>query len=150
MTKSFRELSDHDFRINLKEQIQLFQLKMKNSYRTKKTLFANTFNNYFTDVTHSLGLKKKNIGLQNSLSKIVKTFRKFEGIKTIKQSQQEAENYAFSFKVISEQEVKNAIKDLTISKSTISGDIPTKIYKYTTLRFWLEYHQKQYICSDLL
>ena len=56
---------------------------MKNSYRTKKTLFANTFNNYFTDVTHSLGLKK-NIGLQNSLSKIVKTFRKFEGIKTIK------------------------------------------------------------------
>ena len=146
MTKSFRELSDHDFRINLKEQIQLFQLKMKNSYRTKKTLFANTFNNYFTDVTHSLGLKKKNIGLQNSLSKIVKTFRKFEGIKTIKQSQQEAENYAFSFKVISEQEVKNAIKDLTISKSTISGDIPTKIYKYTTLRFWLEYHQKQYIC----
>ena len=70
MTKSFRELSDHDFRINLKEQIQLFQLKMKNSYRTKKTLFANTFNNYFTDVTHSLGLKKKDIELENTLAKI--------------------------------------------------------------------------------
>ena len=43
---------------------------MKNSYRTKKTLFANTFNNYFTDVTHSLGLKKKDIELENTLAKI--------------------------------------------------------------------------------
>ena len=27
---------------------------------------ANTFNNYFTDVTYSLGLKKKKIGLENT------------------------------------------------------------------------------------
>ena len=33
------------------------------------------------------------------------------------------------FKVISEEEVKCAIKDLPINKSTISGDIPTKILK---------------------
>ena len=87
---------------------------------------ANTFNNYFTDVTHSFGLKKKNIGLENSLSKIVKTFRNFESIKKIKESQQGAENSSFSFKVISEEEVKNAIKDLPINKSTISGDTTTK------------------------
>ena len=93
---------------------------MKKSYRT--------FNNYFTDVTHSLGLKKKNIGLENTLSKIVKKFRNFERIK-IKESQQAAKNSAFSFKVFSEEEVKNAIKDLPINKSTISGDIPTKILK---------------------
>ena len=32
-----------------------------------------------------------------------------------------------SHKVISEEEVKNAIKDLPINKSTISGNAPTKI-----------------------
>ena len=48
---------------------------------------ANTFNNYFTDVTHSLGLKEKNIGLENTLSKIVKNSRNFESIKKIKESQ---------------------------------------------------------------
>ena len=70
---------------------------------------AITFNNYFTDVTHSLGLKKKNIGLENSLSKIVKTFRNFESIKNIKESQQAAENSSFSIKTISGEEVKIAI-----------------------------------------
>ena len=44
---------------------------------------ANTFINYFTDVTHSLGLKKINIGLENTLSKIVKKFRNSESIKEI-------------------------------------------------------------------
>ena len=77
---------------------------------------ANTFNNYFTDVTHSLGLKKKNIGLENTLSKIVESL---EGV----------ENFLFLFKVISEEEVKNAIKDLPLNRSTISGDIPTEILK---------------------
>ena len=47
---------------------------------------ANTFINYFTDVTHSLGLKKKNIGLENDLSKILKNFRNSESIKKIKES----------------------------------------------------------------
>ena len=59
----------------------------------------------------------------------MKTFRNFESIKKIKESQQGAENPSFSFKVISEEEVKNAIKDLPINNSTISGDIPTKILK---------------------
>ena len=56
---------------------------------------TNTFNNYFTDVTHSLGLEKKNIGIENTLSKTVKNFRKFESIKKIKKSQQAAENSSF-------------------------------------------------------
>ena len=90
---------------------------------------ANTFNNYFTDVTHSLGLKKKNIGLENTLTKIVKTFRNFESMQKINESQQAVENFLFLFKVISEEEVKNAIKDLPLNRSTISGDIPTEILK---------------------
>ena len=55
--------------------------------------------------------------------------RNFESIKKIKESQQGAENFSFLFKVISKEEVKNAIKGLPITKSTISGDIPTKILK---------------------
>ena len=90
---------------------------------------VNTFNNYFTDVTHSFGLKKKNIGLEISLSKIVNNSRNFEGIKKIKESQEAAENSSFLFKVISKEEVKNAIKTLSINKSTISDDIPTKLFK---------------------
>ena len=64
-------------------------------------------------VTLSLGLKKKNIRLENTLSKIVKYCK----------------NSSFSFKVINKEEVKNAIKDLPINKSTIYGDIPIKILK---------------------
>ena len=88
---------------------------------------ANTFNNHLTDVTHSLGLTKKNIGHENTLSKIVETFRDFESIKKIKESRQGAENSSFSFKIITEEEVKNAIKYLPTNKSTILGDIPTNI-----------------------
>ena len=59
----------------------------------------------------------------------MKNFRNFESIKKIKESQQTAGNSSFSFKIISEEEVKNAIKDLPINKSTISVDITTKILK---------------------
>ena len=51
------------------------------------------FSNYFIDATHSLCLKKKNIGLKNALSKIVNNFRNSEGIKKIKESQQAPENF---------------------------------------------------------
>ena len=67
-------------------------------------------------VTLSLGLKKKNIRLENTLSKIVKYCK----------------NSSFSFKVINKEEVKNTIKDLPIHKSTIYGDIPIKILKQYT------------------
>ena len=89
---------------------------------------ANTFSNYFTDVTHFLGLRKKNIGLEKPLSKIVENFRISGSIIKIKEFQEAAENSSF-FKVIGEEEVKNTIKDLPITKSVISGDIPTKILK---------------------
>ena len=92
---------------------------MKQIFQDGKA-FASTFNYYFTDVIHSFGLKKKNVGLKNTISKIVKNFRNFQSIKKIKESQQAAENSLFSLKIISEEEVKNPIKDLPISKSIIS------------------------------
>ena len=78
-----------------------------------KKSIVNTFNNYFTDLNHSLGLKKKNIRLEDTLSKTVKNFKNFESINKIKESQQAAENSSILFKVISEEEVKNVIKDFT-------------------------------------
>ena len=59
----------------------------------------------------------------------MKNFRNFESIKKIKEFQQAAENSSSSFKLMCEEEVKNAIKDLPINKYAISGDIPTKILK---------------------
>ena len=64
--------------------------------------------------------------------RILEKSQNFESVKKIKESQQAAENSSFSFKLISEEEVKNAIKDLPINKSTISGDILTKILKQHT------------------
>ena len=43
---------------------------------TERKSYCKHFIVSHTDITHSLGLKKKNIGLQNTLSKIVKTFEK--------------------------------------------------------------------------
>ena len=76
---------------------------------------ANTFVNYFTDVTHSLGLKKKNIWLDKTLLKIKEKFRNSESVHKITESQRAAENSSFLFKVISEEEVKNRIKNLPIT-----------------------------------
>ena len=90
---------------------------------------ANIFMKYFTDVTQSLCLKKKNFGIEKILPKIKENFRIFEGIKKIKESQQVTGNSSFSFKVVSEGEVRNAIKVLPINKPTISGNIPTKSIK---------------------
>ena len=59
----------------------------------------------------------------------MKNFRNSESIKKIKESQQATENSSLSFKIISVEEVKNDIKELPINKSTIPGDIPTKILK---------------------
>ena len=59
----------------------------------------------------------------------MKNFRNFESIKKIKEFQQAAENSSSSFKLMCEEEVKNAIKDLPINKYAISGDIPSKILK---------------------
>ena len=57
-------------------------------------------------------------------------FRISEGIKKIKEFQQATENFLFSFKVVSEEEVKNTIKVLPINKPTIYGDITTKSLKH--------------------
>ena len=45
---------------------------------------TNALINCFTDITHSLGLKKKNIGLEKLLSEIVESFINSESIKKIK------------------------------------------------------------------
>ena len=92
----------------------IFLVEDEKVFEVKKAI-ANTFNNYFTDVTYFLGLKKNNIGLENTLSKIMKTFRNFESIKKVKAYQQGAENSAFSTKIISEKKAKNAINDLPIN-----------------------------------
>ena len=55
----------------------------------------------------------------------MKNFRNFGSIKKIKESQATTENSSFTFEVINEEEVKNAIKDLPINKFTISSDIST-------------------------
>ena len=72
--------------------------------------------------------------LENILSNILKNFRIFESIKKIQEPQPAAENSSFFVKVIIEEGLKNAIKDLPINKSTISREIPT-IKQYAQIYF---------------
>ena len=74
ITKGLGKLSNQNFRINVR--LAVISVEDEKILQDRKAI-ANTLNNYFTDVTHSLGLKKENIGLENTLSKIVKTFRDF-------------------------------------------------------------------------
>ena len=74
---------------------EIIRPKFSNKCKTAKTIFlvenekiirgekaiANTFSNYFTDVTHCLCLKKENIGLENTFSKIVKKIQKLREYK---------------------------------------------------------------------
>ena len=108
--------------MNVKLETQLFQFKILQGQKAT----ANTFNNFFTELTHSLGLKNKNIGLENIYSRIVKNVRNFECIKKIKASQEAAKNSSFSFKEIGEKEVENVIKQLPINKCTFSGENPNQ------------------------
>ena len=63
----------------------------------KKKLLQTLSITFFTELTHSLALKKKNIGLDNILSSIVKNVRNFECIKKIKACQEAAKKSSFSF-----------------------------------------------------
>ena len=86
ITKSFGKLLAQKFFNKCKIPNTIILVENENILLDEKAI-ASTFSHYFTDVFHSLGLKKKNIGLKNTLSKIMDNFIKFVSINKIKESQ---------------------------------------------------------------
>ena len=95
---------------------------------------ANTFNNYFTDLTNGLNLKKTNeLPKDFLLSDLVDSFNSCESVTRIKETHKTGE--IFSFSDFSEEEVIYTIKNLPNNKASVLGDIPVKVLKQTIDKF---------------
>ena len=92
-------------------------------------LKADTFNNYFADITKTLKLKKHpNFDCQ-SLFSITDYFKNNESVKKIKENYNTQEN-SFSFTLFAKEDILKAIKSLSSNKASLIEDIQTiKILK---------------------
>mgnify|MGYP001792265277 CR=1 FL=1 len=91
-------------------------------------IVAEEFNNYFTDITKSLELKKtKSFNSNHSISDIINHFKNSESVIKIKeQCNENAES--FSFTAFKKEEIIKILNDLP-NKSSILNDIPLSILK---------------------
>ena len=91
-------------------------------------LIADTFNNYFADITKILKLKKHPNFNGQSLFSITDYFKNNESVIKIKEKYNTQEN-SFSFTLFSKEDILKAIKSLSSNKASLIEDIPIKILK---------------------
>ena len=91
-------------------------------------LIADTFNNYFADITKTLKLKKHPNFDGQSLFSITDYFKNNESVIKIKEKYNTQEN-SFSFTLFSKEDILKAIKSLSSNKASPIEDIPIKILK---------------------
>ena len=91
-------------------------------------LIADTFNNYFADITKTLKLKKHPNFDGQSLFSITDYFKNNESVIKIKEKYNTQEN-SFSFTLFSKEDILKAIKSLSSNKASLIEDIPIKILK---------------------
>ena len=104
-------------------QTNNFILKDKNRLVTDSSIIANTFNNYFINITNTLNLKPS-MPKSKSLSDLLKLYEDhFSALKIrVKYKIQNK----FQFKGVSPDEVRKMIQSLNKKKSAISSCIPVK------------------------
>ena len=96
---------------------------------------AKTFNTYFESVTDSLNLFEwigESVNSNDKIEQILFKFSKHPSILKIKQKVKI--NRKFSFQSVSEDTVKNAVKNLPSDKAT-AGEIPVAIFKISEFCF---------------
>ena len=91
-------------------------------------LIADTFSNYFADITKTLKLKKHPNFDGQSLFSITDYFKNNESVIKIKEKYNTQEN-SFSFTLFSKEDILKAIKSLSSNKASLIEDIPIKILK---------------------
>ena len=97
-----------------------------------ETLIADTFNNYFADITKTLKLKKHPNFDGQSLSSITDYFKNNESVIKIKEKFDTQED-SFSITLFSKEDILKAIKSLSSNKASPIEDIPIKILKNSSL-----------------
>ena len=91
-------------------------------------LIADTFNNYFADITKTVKLKKHPDFYGQSLFSITDYFKNNESVIKIKEKYDSQEN-SLSFNLCSKEDILKAIKSLSSNKASPIEDIPIKILK---------------------
>ena len=94
----------------------------------KINLIADTFSNYFADITKTLKLKKHPNFDGQSISIITDYFKENESVIKIKEKCDTQDN-SFSFALFSEEYILKAIKSPSRNKASQIEDIPIKILK---------------------
>ena len=100
---------------------------------------AKTFNTYFESVTDSLNLFEwigESVNSNNKIEQILFKFSKHPSILKIKQKVKI--NSKFSFQSVSEDTVKNVVKNLPSDKAT-AGEIPVDILKNSEFCFKISF-----------
>ena len=91
-------------------------------------LIADTFNNYFADITKTLKLKNHSNFDAQSLFSITDYLKNNESVIKIKEKYNTQDN-SFSFPLFSKEDILKAIKSLSSNKESLIEDIPIKILK---------------------
>ena len=91
-------------------------------------LIADTFNNYFADITKTLRLKKHPNFDGKSLFSITDYFKNNESVIKIKEKYNTPEN-SFSFTLFSKEKILKAMKSVSSTKPSPIEDIPIRILK---------------------
>ena len=106
----------------------------------KNKEIANTFNNYFGSIVENPNLEHwdedsnsySGISHRNNVKDIIKKYINHPSIKYIKKKYKNIKK--FSFRLVTTDEVKKAIKDLKTNKS-VGGEIPIQILKESKFTF---------------
>ena len=115
-------------------QEQRFELQQTNAERKQKTNNKGIMNTFFVNITESLGLKKDDDSSLNPINSenINNIFEEHKNHLSVQEiSQTFVTNKKFSFKFVTEDQVREKIMNLDDSKSTPIGDISVDILKST-------------------
>ena len=109
-------------------------LKDTNRTITNNHELAETFNNFFSNITQNLKIDSNlvkitgNLTISNPISKEIKKYEKYPSIIEIKEKMKN-KNMSFSFSFVTKETILNELRKLNPKKACQESDIPVKIIK---------------------
>ena len=109
-------------------------LKDTNRTITNNHKLAETFNNFFSNITQNLKIDSNlekitgNLTISNPVSKEIKKYEKYPSIIEIKEKMKN-KNMSFSFSFVTKETILNELRKLNPKKACQESDIPVKIIK---------------------
>ena len=109
-------------------------LKDTNRTITNNHELAETFNNFFSNITQNLKIDSHlvkiagNLNISDPVSKAIKKYKKYPSIIEIKEKMK-SKNMSFSFSFVTKETILNELRKLNPKKACQESDIPVKIIK---------------------